>query len=443
MPSIAPQPVQLTCPNCGTAFRTGVYTLVDVGEQPELKQALLSGQLNVAVCPNCGTPSMLGAPLIYHDLAKQLCLVYFPQELNARPEEQERFIGDATSFLLRSLPPEAPRAYLLSPRRFLTMPSLLDAVLEGDGVTREMIEAQRQRIDLISQLAEALDDDDSFAKLVAEHRSALNPEFFATLSAFIQATPPDQRDSQQVLLLLLSRLQETLGMTEDGLPDGGDEEEEDAEMAELIERLHTASDDELELVVADLRPMIDYSFFEAWTDQIDALEQVGDTASAAALTERRTRILQIVEDMDREAQAMFEAGSAVLRDLLATPDPIAALRAEGTQVNEALLLALGANMAAAQRAGNLELAQQLDTLAETAAQVMEERLTPEQRFIGELLAAETPQDSTRLLRKNVAIIKPEFVKQLNELSEQEEKRGNKPASERLRQMAREAGAMLF
>jgi hypothetical protein len=442
MPPIAPQPVQLTCPNCGTAFRTGVYTLVDVGEQPELKQALLSGQLNVAVCPNCGTASMLGAPLIYHDAAKQLCLVYFPQELNARPEEQERFIGDATSFLLRSLPPDAPRTHLLSPRRFLTLPSLLDAILEGDGVTREMIEAQRQRIDLISQLADALDDDARFDSLVAESRAALNPEFFATLSAFIQATPPDQRDSQQVLLMLLSRLQETLGMTEDGLP-GEEGEEEDAEIAEMIERLRAASDDELELAVADLRPMIDYTFFEAWTDQIDALEQAGDSEGAAALTARRGRILQIVEDMDREAQAMFEAGSAVLREVLAEEDPIAALRAQGEKVNEALLLALSANMAAAQRTGNHELAQLLEALAATAAQVMEERLTPEDRFIGDLLAAETPQDSTRLLRKNVAIIKPAFVKQLNELSDQEEKRGNKPAAERLRQMAREAGAMLF
>ena len=89
MPPVAPQPVQLTCPACGTAFRAGIYTLVDVTEQPELKPALLSGQLNVAVCPNCRTASMLGAPLVYHDAAKPLCLVYFPQELNSRPDDQE------------------------------------------------------------------------------------------------------------------------------------------------------------------------------------------------------------------------------------------------------------------------------------------------------------------------------------------------------------------
>ena len=71
------------------------------------------------------------------------------------------------------------------------------------------------------------------------------------------------------------------------------------------------------------------------------------------------------------------------------------------------------------------------------------RLSPEERFINELLMLETPQEATRLLRKNVAKITPDFVKQLNSLAEQEEKRGNKPAGERLRQLARESGAMLF
>lgn len=114
MPSAPPQPVQLACPSCGTRFRSLVYTLVDGGEQPELKAALLTGQLNVAVCPACGMASMLSAPLIYHDAGKQLFLVYVPQELNSQPQEIDRFIGDASAFLLRSVPNEAPRGYLLA-----------------------------------------------------------------------------------------------------------------------------------------------------------------------------------------------------------------------------------------------------------------------------------------------------------------------------------------
>lgn len=254
MPPVAPQPVQITCPSCGTPFRTGIYTLVDVTQQPELKGALLGGQLNVAVCPNCRTASMLGAPLVYHDAAKQLCLVYFPQELNSRPEEQERFVGEATTFLMRSLPADAPRAHLLAPRRFLTMPSLLDAVLEADGISRESLDRQRAHIELISELAGLVGDEAGFTAMVEQRRADLTPELFATLAAFIEATPPEQGDAREMLLQLQGRLMDVFGDDQDA-PD-------EAELAEAIERLSAVADDELELAVAELRAVIDYGFFQ-------------------------------------------------------------------------------------------------------------------------------------------------------------------------------------
>lgn len=438
MPPVAPQPVQLQCPACGTAFRTGIYTLVDVTEQPELKAALLGGQLNVAVCPNCHTASMLAAPLIYHDANKQLCLVYFPQELNSRPDEQERFVGEATSFILRSLPPEAPRAYLLNPRRFLTLPSLLDSILEADGISREMLEAQRGRVDLISELAGAIEDDDAFEKIVAARRADLTPEFFATLNAFIESTPPAQADSRMLLEQVRAKLAEELG---DAALTGG--EGEDAELEAALTRLREVGDEELEMAVAELRPYIDYGFFERWTETIEAAEAAGQAEEAARLTARRARILELVEALDRQAQAMFEAGSAVLSEVIQAPDPVAALRERADAIDEALMMVISANIGAAQRAGQTELAAKLEALAAAAVQIAQERLSPEDRFINELLMAETPQEATRLLRKNVAMIKPDFVKRLNELAEQEEKRGNKPAADRLRQLGRESGAMLF
>jgi hypothetical protein len=435
MPPVAPQPVQLTCPACGTPFRAGIYTLVDVTEQPELKAALLGGQLNVAVCPNCRTASMLAAPLVYHDAAKQLCLVYFPQELGSRPEEQERFVGEATSFIIRSLPQDAPKGYLLAPKRFLTLPSLLDAVLEADGVSREMLERQRGHVELISELAGALQDEEQFDALVAQRQEELTPELFATLAAFIQATPPEQADSRELLLQLQARLAELMGEPGDAV--------DDEELAEAIERLSAAPDEELELAVAELRPMIDYGFFQAWTDRIDAAEAAGQADEAGRLTDRRARILAIVEELDSEAQAMFEAGSAVLGELLQAADPVAALHERAEKVDEAFMMVLSANAGAAQRAGREDMVALMERLAGEAVEIIQGRLSPEERFINELLLAETPQEATKLLRKNVAKINSDLVKKLNELAEQEEKRANKPVADRLRQLARESGAMLF
>jgi hypothetical protein len=433
MPPVAPQPIQISCPACSTPFRTAIYTLVDVTQQPELKSLLLGGRINLAVCPNCRTASMLAAPLIYHDAAKQLCLVYFPQELNSRPNEQERFVGEATSFLMRSLPADAPRSHLLAPRRFLTLPSLLDAVLEADGISRETLNRQRTQIELISELAGLLTDDAAFSDLVEQRWEELTPEFFATLAAFIEATPPQQSEAQTMLLQLQERLMAQLGGST----------HDDAELDQAIDRLIAASDAELEPVVADLRAMIDYGFYQRWNARIEAAEAAGQPEQAALLESRRARLLTVVEELDRQAQAMFESGSKLLDELFATPDPLAALRERADRVDEAFMMVLSANAAAAQRADRTDLVEQFGQLAEAALGIIQERMTPEDRFINELLAAETPQQATRMLRTSVAKITPDLVKRLNELATQEEQHANKPTADRLRQLARECAAMLF
>jgi hypothetical protein len=376
---------------------------------------------------------MLAAPLIYHDAAKQLCLVYFPQELNSRPNEQERFVGEATSFLMRSLPADAPRSHLLAPRRFLTLPSLLDAVLEADGISRETLNRQRAQIELISELAGLLTDDAAFSDLVEQRWEELTPEFFATLAAFIEATPPQQSEAQTMLLQLQERLMAQLGgYTHD-----------DAELEQAIDRLIAVSDAELEPVVADLRAMIDYGFYQRWNARIEAAEAAGQPEQAALLESRRARLLTVVEELDRQAQAMFESGSKLLDELFATPDPLAALHERADRVDEAFMMVLSANAAAAQRADRTDLVEQFGQLAEAALGIIQERMTPEDRFINELLAAETPQQATRMLRTSVAKITPDLVNRLNELATQEEQHTNKPTADRLRQLARECAAMLF
>lgn len=450
MSTPAPQVIQLNCPNCRTPMRAQVFTLVDVGAQPELKNYLLAGQLNMAVCPNCGTPAMIAAPLLYHDPNKQLFLVYFPQQLNARPEEQERFIGDATSLIMRTLPQNAAKAYLLAPKRFLSLNSLLDTILEADGISRETIEAQRKRVELISQFAEAFEQGESqLATLATQHKDALDYDFFATLTVFAESSlQAGREDSAQILLALRDKLAQIAGFDTAQFgaaapPEGEAFEEEDVELDAIIDQLASAPEDALEQLISEYRPIIDYGFFAAWTERIEQAEQAGDTTTATQLTERRTLIVQTVERMDKQAQELFEAGAAVLRDIIQAEDPAAALRANHEKIDEAFFLVLQANIVAAERAGNSAAAEKLSDIERLAGEVIQEALSPEDQFINQLLQAEKPQDATKLLRQNPAKITTTFVKRLNELAEQMENDGRKPMGERLRQLGREAGAMLF
>ena len=51
MPETNTVPIQ--CPNCGNQYQAPIRSIIDVGQQPQLRQAFLSGQINVAVCPKC------------------------------------------------------------------------------------------------------------------------------------------------------------------------------------------------------------------------------------------------------------------------------------------------------------------------------------------------------------------------------------------------------
>ncbi|NOK59325.1 MAG: Chromosome partition protein smc [Chloroflexi bacterium AL-W] len=437
------QVIQLTCPGCQTQLQARVFMIVDVGQQPDLKNRLLSGQLNMVVCEQCGNVSMIAAPLLYHDPDKRLFLVHFPQQLNTQPEDQEKLIGDATSLLIRNFPEDQPKAHLLAPKRFLTMNSLIEAVLEADGVSREMIEAQRKRVDLIGELATAYEEsDEALTQLANQHHSELNAEFFATITAFAQASQQNgQSESAQVLLQLRDKLIEITEFEFDGA--FAEDGESDLPLNELLKMLIETPDSELSQVIAEHRPAIDYSFFQALTERIDAAKQAGNSNTADQLTVRRQLILETVEQIDKQAQEMFDKSLTTLREVMEADDTAAALRERQDFIDEAFLLIVEANQAAAERSGNNEAAALLSQIRKMAVDVMRESFSPEDRLINDLLETETAQEATQLLRQNSAVVNAGFVKRINELADQVASDGQQPVGDRLRQLGREAAAMLF
>lgn len=437
MSSIVPQLVQITCPACNTGFRSQIYSLVDAEQTPELKQMLLAGTLNVAQCSNCGMTTLIALPIMYHDASKQICFVYIPQELNISTDEQERLIGESTSAIIQMLPPDAPRAYLLTPNRFMSVTSLIDAILEADGIPREVVEQQRNRIDLISRLAEALQDEAQFNRIAEQHKDEINLEFFAMLNAFIEASDQQGQDETvQMLKLMLNKLVKLTGFD-------GDVPHQEIPLEKVFEQLEQATEEELPEIIAEVRPAIDYSFFQKWTERIEELEKSGKKQEAQTHYQRRTLVLDTVEKMDKEAQALFEAGSDLLREVVNVSDPKAVLKEKSHMLNEAFMLVLSANVDAARRAGQEDIAERLEEISYMAIEIIQESLPPEERLINDILLAESPQEASQALRGQSSLVTTDFVKKLNELAEEQEKRGLKDNATRLRQAAREASAMLF
>ena len=184
---IAPQAASVTCPACGTQFSVQVYSIIDVGQDPQQKQQFLSGQLNQARCPQCGTGGMLATPFLYHDPGKQLALVFLPSSLNMPEDRQQRLIGQLTNEAMMSLPPEERRSYLFQPAVFFRMEGLMKRILEADGITEEMLAAQEAKVRLIEEFLETQGDEDTLRSLADEHRQSLDYGFFQTLTANLEA----------------------------------------------------------------------------------------------------------------------------------------------------------------------------------------------------------------------------------------------------------------
>jgi hypothetical protein len=94
----------------------------------------------------------------------------------------------------------------------------------------------------------------------------------------------------------------------------------------------------------------------------------------------------------------------------------------------------------AERAGDQATVERLTTIATRIPLIKEAALSPEDRVVNALLGAE---NATRYIRENITDITGAVVKRLNEVAEEYTAKGKTEEAERVRRIAREAGAMLF
>ena len=177
---------QIPCPQCRQPVVANIETLFDVSSDPGAKQRLLGNVSNVAHCQACGYAGQIPTPVIYHDNDKELLLTFFPPELAIPINEQERIVGPQIKKLTDKLPAEKRKGYLLNSQTFFTYESMVERILGADGITPEMIKAQKDRVGLIEKLLTAKDDEARKA-LIQEDASLFDDQFFALFGQLGQA----------------------------------------------------------------------------------------------------------------------------------------------------------------------------------------------------------------------------------------------------------------
>jgi hypothetical protein len=129
-------PCQLQCPHCGNEQELEIWGSVNVKLDPELKEKLLGGEINVFACEKCGKRTFYDAPLLYHDMELHFCIQYIPPEELDDPSLFQRFALDGTLPVreddpTRSLP---DLQYVLRPHIVFDMGELLRYVAFRDAI---------------------------------------------------------------------------------------------------------------------------------------------------------------------------------------------------------------------------------------------------------------------------------------------------------------------
>ncbi len=413
------------CPKCQARYNAPVTSIINADQDPNLKSAFLQGRLNIGQCPQCRFTSPLEVPLLYHDGQKELALVLVPPNLHLAHIDEQKIIGDLSNRLMNALPPEKRKAYLLTPKIFLTMESLAKAILAADGVTEEMLQEQEAKLKLINQFLQAKDEA-ALKELVAAHDAELDYKFFEILTAMAMQTlqEDDQLRGQnllafrQIVANLSSKGQELVAQIDDkiGLQSLSPEK--------LLQDLKTAAnDDEFISLVAAGRQLIDYTFFQTLTGQIDAAETANDTETAENLKSLRSRILDASAKIDAAARQAMDKASALLTELLEAADPQKIILDNLNQFNEAFVALLGAQIQKAEQDGKPEMVKRLSDLYHLVMQTIQEQMPPEMLLLNQLLESGSSEAINSILQQNKTMLTSNFIHFLNHIQADLENQG--------------------
>src|SRR5512142_874391 len=440
---------QIACPRCKQMISANVEQLFDVTADPGAKQRLLGGVSNMARCPYCGYEGRLATPIVYHDADKELLLTYFPPELGMPVNEQERLIGPLITQVTNRLPLEKRKAYLLKPMANLTFESMVETILGKDGITPEMIKAQQERLNLIDRLLQSTAPDVR-SELIKQNARLFDEQFFALFSRLLQA---GLGSGQEELARQMSELQkQLLSETEYGrkLRESVGELEAAAkslqEAGQTLTReklldmmIHAPSEARLKAYVSLARNGMDYTFFQNLTDLIE--KSSGDERKK--LEELRDRLLEQVNELDKQMEARYKQAQDFVEKILAqedvaraTQDNLDAFTQEAVDIAQTMLRQASEKNDYA-RMGKLQ--KMIEVLQAASAP------PPEVAFIEQLLDAPDEAGIEKMLSANASMVNDAFMETLNGLVAQIDAQANqgnnaeaKKLSEKMQQVYKTA-----
>jgi hypothetical protein len=432
-----PVRTQVACPNCRMPVTTSLEQVFDVSQDPSAKQRFLSGRFNLIDCPNCHYQGQVSSPLLYHDPDKELLMSLVPMELGLPQMEQEKLLGRLMNEVISKLPPEKRKGYLLNPKPAFTLQGMLERVLEAEGVTKEMLDAQRAKVQLLQTLLST--PDEQVPDVIRQHDAEIDATLMQMLSASAEATANSGNQAGASKMAALQnhllehstfggevrQRQQTLQSVAQELQALGRKLTPD-KLLELVVNA-AGDDDRLAAYVSFARPAMDYAFFEALTRRIDRAKSPDKEGLAAA----RDKLLEMTRQIDQAAQAQMADATTLLRTLMEAPDPRQAVMDNLPRIDETFLNVLNVNIEAAQRAKRQDVVDRLMVVSDAVMNAMQEAAPPELRLINELLQMPSADEAEAALRRRASEINQDLVDTMTYIGDNLRQSGQTALAERL------------
>ncbi len=409
------------CPRCGGQMIADVQQIFDVAVDPMDKERLLRGAANIAICPSCGYQSQIAMPIVYHDPEKELLLTYFPQELNMSLPEQQKIIGPLITKVVNSLPPEKKKGYLFQPRTMLTYDTLFETILEADGITKEMLNEQKYKGELIRRLLQT--SPESLVDVIHQEESHIDQSFFLMLNNTLDAAV-QMRDKNS--FEALKKLQETLFReTEYGreLKKRADfTQKAITDLQALGENLNRdtlldlvlASPDEtyLQTLAGLARNGMDYEFFTKLSSRINEAE--GEEKEK--FSKIRTQLLDLTQQIDKALAEEKEMRRKLLEEILKQEDMESAVYQAVRAIDQSFTEVVNEELAAARKAGDFMRSGKLQQLLDIIQKLY---TAPEEiQRLETMLGAETEDELKALIDEDPTMSSPEMKKLIADLIEE-------------------------
>jgi len=409
-----------------------VFQLIDVGLQPQMKEYVLSGQLNMAVCPNCQAAGQIATPLVYHDPENELFMTYVPPEMNMSQVQREQIIGSMVRQIMEATPPEKRKAYLLQPQTILTYQTFMENILETEGITKEMIARQRKQSELLGKLVNADKDVRDF--LLEENKALLDEAFFAMLQQIIDMAS-QMDDNEQMVKLTNLRAKLMLDT-----PVGREIEKRQIALhafnreakaqggvsAELLLKhilRHENDNAIIDALVMTGQGALRYEFFRQFSEEIEKREAAGDLVSAQRLTDIRSRLVKVYDEIREQSNKLLAQASETLTAILTAEDMETAVAENFDRFDDAFMYFLVTRINQAEEMGDEAQVAHLRQVQELIVARAEAKVPPEIRVINDLMEADSEAARAAILDEHPDIISVEILQVLDAVQQQVEQQG--------------------